>query len=284
MTNVMACIDGSPSSTAVCDLAAWASRRLDAPLTLFHVLDRYTIPFDHNLSGSIGLGSREALLEELTALDEKRGKLEREQGRLMLEAAKERALADGVTTLSTLQRHGGFPDTLLELEKDIRLLVMGKSGESSGAAVNHHVGSHLETVIRTMHRPILVTPREYTLPHTVMFAFDGSPTTRKGIEMVAASPLFKGLVCHILMAGKDSPELHAQLDWAQNTLKQAGFDTEAEIRNGDVAKALEHYQQEHDIGLLIMGAYGHSRIREFLVGSITTQILVHTRIPVLVLR
>ena len=40
MSNVIACIDGSRITLAVCDYAAWASRRLDAPLGFLHVLGR----------------------------------------------------------------------------------------------------------------------------------------------------------------------------------------------------------------------------------------------------
>ncbi|MBL4609320.1 MAG: universal stress protein, partial [Pseudomonas sp.] len=40
----------------------------------------------------------------------------------------------------------------------------------------------------------------------------------------------------------------------------------------------------HDIDLLVMGAYGHSRIRQFFVGSTTTNILQKTSRPVLLLR
>ncbi len=283
MTKVMACIDGSRAATAVCDYAAWASRRLRARLTFIHVLDKSQYPVDGNLSGNIGLGSRESLLEELTALDEKRGKLAREQGRLMLAAAKERAVADGIESPSCVQRHGSLVDTLLELEEDIRLLVMGKQGESTNGA-NRHIGSHLETVIRTMHRPILVTPHQFREPERVMFAFDGSATTRKGIEMVANSPLFRGLSCHILMAGKDGAGLREHLDWARATLARAGLDVTAEIREGDAISVSERYRQEHGIDLLIMGAYGHSRIREFLVGSTTTSMLTNASLPVLVLR
>ena len=62
MTTVIACIDGSPSSAAVCDYSAWASVRLASPLTLVHILeDVVQAPTD--LSGSIGLGSREHLLQ-----------------------------------------------------------------------------------------------------------------------------------------------------------------------------------------------------------------------------
>ena len=93
MTQVMACIDGSQSTRAVCDYAAWASQRLSAPLTLLHVLDEVQYPTRSDLSGAIGLGSREHLLEELASLDQQRHKLAMEQGRLMLEAARERFAA-----------------------------------------------------------------------------------------------------------------------------------------------------------------------------------------------
>ncbi|MDT8388126.1 MAG: universal stress protein [Thiogranum sp.] len=144
MNKVTACIDGTNISPAVCDYAAWASLHLDAPLTFLHVLDKSEYPVQPDLSGNIGLGSREALLEELAALDEKRGKLALEQGRLMLEAAQERTVLDGVTDPVALQRHGGLVETLL---------VMGKHDENLG----EHIGSRLENVVRTMHRPILVT-------------------------------------------------------------------------------------------------------------------------------
>ena len=84
------------------------------------MLDKSEYPVQTDMSGNIGLGSREALLEELAALDEKRGKLALEQGRLMLEAALQRAIQDGVADAATLQRHGGLVETLVEMEPDIR--------------------------------------------------------------------------------------------------------------------------------------------------------------------
>ena len=62
MTHVIACIDGSTSAPAVCDYAAWASLSLEAPLTFLHVLDQRQYPVAADLSGNIGLGSREHLL------------------------------------------------------------------------------------------------------------------------------------------------------------------------------------------------------------------------------
>ncbi|MCB1703291.1 MAG: universal stress protein [Halioglobus sp.] len=285
MTHVIACIDGSVSAAPVCDYAAWAALSLQAPLTFLHVLDQrhYPVSAEVDLSGNIGLGSREHLLDELAALDERRGKLALEQGRILLAAAKERAIADGVVAPECKQRHGDLLESLADLESETRLLVIGRQGESS-VGQSQHVGSQLESVIRIMHRPVLVTPTTYKAPQSAMLAFDGSATTRKGVEMLAASPLLKGLPIHLVTVGSEGGESGAQLQWAQQTLQAAGFTVNTAIRAGDIEPALHAYQQEHGIDLLVMGAYGHSRIRQFLVGSTTTNMLRTTTSPLLLLR
>ncbi len=283
MNQVMACIDGSPQAAAVCDCAAWASQQLDAPLTLLHVLDQQQYPATGSLSGIIGLGSREYLLEELAALDEKRSKLALEEGRMMLDAARQRVITAGVAQPEVRQRHGDLVETLRDLESDTRLLVIGKQGEDSGTDLQL-IGSQLESVIRTLHRPILVTPASFSVPTSVMLAFDGSATTRKGVELLAASPLFKGIALHLVMVGEDTAEHRALLEAGRDALVAAGFEVHIAIRGGDVEPALHAYQAEHQVGLLVMGAYGHSRIRQFLVGSTTTQMIRSTTTPLLLLR
>ena len=283
MNQIMACIDGSAQAAAVCDCAAWASLQLDAPLTLLHVLDQQQYPAAGNLSGIIGLGSREYLLEELAALDEKRSKLALEEGRMMLDSARQRVITAGIAQPDVRQRHGDLVETLRDLEADIRLLVIGKQGEDSGNDLQL-IGSQLESVIRTLHRPILVPPASFSVPTSVMLAFDGSDTSRKGVEMLASSPLFKGIPIHLVMVGDDNGEHRALLDSARDALVSAGFDVHIALRSGEVEPALHAYQAEHQIGLLVMGAYGHSRIRQFLVGSTTTRMIRSTTTPLLLLR
>ena len=280
MTQVIACIDGTNISPAVCDYAVWASLRFNAPLEFLHVLDKSEYPTESNLSGNIGLGSREALLDELAALDEQRGKLALEQGKLMLDAARQRAIAQGIENPGSRQRHGSLVETLIEMETDIRLLVLGKHEDH----LSQHIGSRLENVVRTLHRPILITTASFKAPERVMLAFDGSPTTRKGVEMVASSPLFRGLPCHLVMVGVESDTAREQLAWATSSLEDAGFKTEARIIDGEVERVLCDYRSDHAIDLLIMGAYGHSVIRRFLVGSTTTSVIRNASVPVLLLR
>ena len=117
-----------------------------------------------------------------------------------------------------------------------------------------------------------------------MLAFDGSPTANKTVQMLAASPLCEGLTIHIVMVGADSQDNQSELENARSALASSGLMVQAEIRPGEVETVLHAYQAEHAIDLLVMGAYGHSRIRQFLVGSTTTTMLRTATIPVLLLR
>ncbi|QTF91942.1 universal stress protein [Halomonas sp. BM-2019] len=280
---VMAAIDGSTFSEGVCDYAAWASLTLDAPLTFLHVVDNHPQTAETDLSGHIGLGAREHLLEELAHLDERRAKVAQEQGRLMLKAGRERAIEGGIAEPATRQRNGTLVETLEELEQEMRLLVIGKRGETAHQD-SGHLGSNLERVVRSLHRPILMVPQRFTRPEKAMLAFDGSETTRKGVEMLARSPLFAGIPVHVVIIGAETGDNRSQLDWALATLRDAGHAAEGAIRAGEVESTLRAYQEEHGIDLLVMGAYGHSRIRHLLVGSTTTGMLRMAAVPVLLLR
>ena len=280
---VLAAIDRSPFAEGVCEYAAWAAKALDASLTFIHVVEHHTQAVRPDLAGNLGLGTREHLLEELANVDEQRAKIAREQGRLLLEAAKTRAEKAGVAELESVQRNGTLIETLADQEQALRLLVIGKRGETTHLA-NGHVGANLERVAREMHRPILMVPREFTLPQKVMMAFDGSATAHKSIEMVAKSPLFKGLECHVVLVGTETAENRLQLAWALKALRDEQHIVKGAIHAGDVEETLRHYQQDHKIDMLVMGAYGHSRIRRLLLGSTTTTMLCKTQVPVLILR
>ena len=278
--SIIACIDGSAATRPVCNWAAWASRLLQAPLTLLHVLDKPTRVEQTDLSGAIGLGAREDLLEQLTRLDEARESLALAHGKEMLAAARQQVEQDGAFDVTTRQRHGELEHTLAELESHTGLFVMGRKGEHSE---NHlsQIGSHLESVIRTLHCPILVALQEFKAPRAFLLAYDGSPTADKALAFVIASPLLKSLSCHLVMVGNDQ---HGKLVQAEQRLSQAGLQTEACSLPGDNIGVINDYAQERGIDLILMGAYGHSRMRRFFVGSNTGTLLRETRTPLLLIR
>jgi len=67
-------------------------------------------------------------------------------------------------------------------------------------------------------------------------------------------------------------------------LASAGFAPICQIIHGEAEKVIANYVEKQDINLLIMGAYGHSRIRHLVIGSTTAQMLRSSHIPVLLFR
>jgi nucleotide-binding universal stress UspA family protein len=278
MTNIVACIDGTSVSTAVCDYASWAHERLGAPVELMHVLHRDQRSNMANLSGAIGIGSREHLLKELVETDERRSKLALDHGMLILSDAGDRVSSRGVMHPIRTLRHGLLVDTLREHEDVTRLLVVGKHADH----MDEHVGSRLETIIRTIHRPILVCSTDFAVPQRVLIAFDGSETMRNAIELITKSPLLTSSTLTVLTVGAETPTQKSNLSWAVDTLSAGGLTSESVHMTGSVERCLVEATADYD--MVIMGAYGHSTIRRFLVGSTTTHVLRHTSVPLLILR
>jgi nucleotide-binding universal stress UspA family protein len=285
MNKVIACIDDTPRAAVVCDFAIWASRLLDVQLAFLHVLDRHPERASvSDYSGALGIDSQESLLEQLSTLDEARSRLAQEQGRQILQAARQRAEKAGVVNVDTLQRHGVLAETLLDIQPETRLVVMGQHQHSDLGRSSWFFDENAERVVRSLQRPVMVVNGDYKAPERFVIAFDGSETGRKMVQMVAASPLLKGLECHVLSVSDASEALVESLAWAREMLEGEGFAVTAVIRGGEPEVTLRDYIAEIRAHVLVMGAYGHSRIRHLIMGSTTTTLLRTSPIPVLVLR
>ena len=183
---ILACIDPRGNTDAVIDWAAWAALRLAAPLEFLHVLERHPERADSaDLSGAIGLGVQEALLQQLSDDDARRSLLQRESGRELLAHARSRAGAAGVTQLDARLRHGDLVETAIELQAEASLFVLGEH-RHSGAAVARGAEHHLEQVIRGVAgSSVLVASTEhFAAPQRSVLAFDGSPRSLSDLGSV----------------------------------------------------------------------------------------------------
>ncbi len=281
MKTILATLDTSIYATSVVDHAAWVARRLEASVELLHVIQRsdaVTARGDH--SGAIGLAAKSGLMEELVAINEAEARLARTQGKSLLLAAETRLRDAGVSDIRLTHRHGGVIETIIEREADADLVVIGKRGEHVDFAKGH-LGSILERVIRESVRPVLVAAREFVAPETALIAFDGGPSARKAIAFIASNPaLLSGVSLHVVMAGHADDASRRQMAWAQTMLPEAGFHE----LPGAAEEVVQELVARTGARLLVMGAYGHSPLRTFIVGSTTTSLMRSCRIPVLLFR
>jgi nucleotide-binding universal stress UspA family protein len=283
MTKVLACIDASTYGASICDHAAWAALQLGADVELLHVLDRAPDAVPTDLSGSIGLGASESLLESLVKLDEDRGRLRMERGRVILAEAEKRVRNQGVANVTSRLRHGGLVDNVHELESEARVVVLGKRGEHADFA-KLHLGGSVEQVIRATTLPVLVASRAFRPIRKILIAFDGGASSRKAVEFLVSDPAFGTHECHLVMAGQPRGDYERHLDWVRERMAAWGGAHHIEQRPGDAETVIGSYVAEAGIDLLVMGAYGHSPIRRFIVGSTTTAVVRTCLVPVLLFR
>ena len=283
---VIACVDQSAYADTVTDHAAWAALQMGAPLELLHVIDRHpetAHSSDH--SGAIGPDAQQALLTRLSQEDEARVRAAREQGRLFLNRLRERALAAGVPVVDMRQRLGHLDETLQEVQGEARLVVMGRRG-ASAAEGERSLGSNVEGVVRALARPILtVGQKAFKAPERVLLAFDGSAITRKGVEMVAGSPLFRGLSDPRRDGRARTPASgQKDMDWAIECLRAGGLDAQGVCVPGEPQEVILRAMEEQGADWLLMGAYTHSPWRKLFSKSRTSGLLASVGKPTLLLR
>jgi len=180
-------------------------------------------------------------------------------------------------------RNGELVESVLATEETVELILIGKRGE--GADFDKlHPGSNLERVARACNKPVLVASRAFKPIQKVLVAFDGGSSCDRAIEYIATEDLFTGLPVKLLMVGDKTSISEASLDKASRRLKTAGFSVTHEITPGipETVIASDVEKEEHDI--LLMGAYGHSRIRNLIIGSTTTAMITSCKIPVMLFR
>ena len=222
-------------------------------------------------------------MDQLTKEDEDRTRLAREQGRTLLSGLRERAVQSGATTVDSRLRHGDIEETLAEQQEGSRLLIVGRNGRSDPGAKTG-LGKHLEWVVRSANRPVLVVTETYREPKKVLFAFDGSSVTRRGVEMLASTPLFRGLPLELFMAGQPGDSDKKQLDAAVEALVANGIEATARIKPGSPKEIIADELVSGGFDMLVMGGYSHSPLRTLLFGSKTSEMLKASSVPTLLLR
>lgn len=282
MSKILLCSDGSAYSQVCCQYGSWILSRLpEAKLDILYVSDlrQYEVPLIADLSGSLGIQPYQSILSQLEDLEEKKAST-------LLEAALSVFTEAGQNDrVKTHHATGLLVDTLREFEDPFDLILLGKRGENSEYA-KEHIGSTIERVVRASRKPCLVTSRTFKPIEKIALAFDGGESCYKALSYVTSSGLFDGLAIHLVSVPEDKGEdfaLH-HLRKAEAKLQEAGFAPVCQMLPGVPEDVISNYVEESSISLLLMGAYGHSRIRQFLIGSTTTEMIRRCHIPLMLFR
>jgi len=272
-------LPGPATYTAETDLAMSVAKAMDAHVEALFI--NQPLPSSragwidsgaYRVRGSLALAPQTQFIEDR----ERHAQEAREQfaracaanGIPILEADKEPVV---LPSASWREREGSYVSVAAERAAAFDLII------AASAAATESLKDIAEHSLLQSRRPVLLAPSrlDTKLTDTAMIAWDESPECWHAIS--AAIPLLKlAQSVHVVSVDKNAANRHTSQAEVLTYLRCYGLSATAQVVAPDlrsVGDTLLAIAAEHDIGLLVMGAYSHNRLREMLLGGATRHIL-----------
>ena len=271
-------VDGSANSGNALEYGVYIAPKLGASLTGLHVIDVFLIqgPMMTDITATVGMPPYEGFLEAVeTSLKEKADAI--------LASFKQRCRAAGVACAAKTNI-GKISDTIIEEAENADLILMAKKGEHFHLKEGGLIGSVAEVVIRKSGKPVLVTPESYREIESMGLAYDGSPSAKKALSLSLNLSEKAQWPITVLVVSSDAAKAADLSAQVENMAQQGVADCEVIVSSGKESEEILKFIKQGSVELMVMGAYGHNRVREWLLGSTTSTILQKSPIPVLLIR
>ena len=166
--------------------------------------------------------------------------------------------------------------------RHVDLVVMGRPGQSNGLT-----RSQLQMVLSTGGRPLLIAPSAppASITGTAFVCWKECPEAARALS--AALPLLARAQRIVVASVAEDPAQTTQpLQAIAQYLALHGIAAEIRLlpHNGPVADVLAATADAHEADLIVLGAYGHSRAREVVLGGCTRSFLAYASVPILMMR
>ena len=267
-------IDGSEHARTAINYALGLAARLDGRVLGLHVVDIVSIEgsFFHDISGSLGF---EPYLDFSSKM---RGVLQ-ERGKALLEAFADLAAQRHVRA-DTVLGMGIVANEIVERARTADLVVIGRRGLNERFSTGL-LGGTGESVTRRCPKPVLITPLAFGEIQHPLLAYDGSARAASAMQYAAELCATLALPLTVLTVNRDEDQGRRILSEAASYLAPYNIKAELELQQtGNAPERIANFIRERNHDLLFIGAYGHSRIIEMVLGSTTEYVLRNAPCPV----
>lgn len=271
--NILVPLDGSEHSKAALEYALWLARKFNGALFGQHVIDTASVEgtFFHDISGSLGF-------EPYLDFSSKMREILEERGKIILEEFSRRCREQGLRHELFLDI-GIVPNEICERSKMADLVVLGHRGINEEFTTGL-LGGTAESVTRKCPRPLLVSTRRFREIERPLLAYDGSQRASAAMESAAEFCTQLKLPLTVLYVPREEKAGEKVLQEARSYLGPYGIEARYELARGYPEQKIIDYLVNLGYDLLFIGAYGHRRIIEMVLGSTTEYVLRKSPCPV----
>jgi nucleotide-binding universal stress UspA family protein len=277
--NILLCTDGSPAAGVAGDYAISLAKKLGARLHVLYITDIRLLegPWMSDLSGAVGAQPYLGLVSQLQ-------QFQRDKAAIILAAADKRC-RDAHVACETAHETGSLVQVMLDYERRADLVVLGQRGEHAQWS-GGMLGSSVERMVRASVKPCLVTPEKFQPVTHMLIAYDGSDESSKALRAgIALAPVLEAKVTIATVAALGGEDAASEiLGNAKQQALDGGVKAHGELLHGHAEVEILQVRETVGADLIVMGAYGHTRIRELIVGSTTSHVMREATVPVLLVR
>lgn len=276
--SILLALANGPSDDSAKNSAFWLARKEESHVHGLAVIDitAFEIPMIGSPDGFMPSVVPHSFRESQDLMQEMNSKCRQRLDRFADQCA------DRGISCSTETSTGIPPDTIRHAGIAHDIIVVSRSGYGSGADAKEAVDALVAPVIRNSVRPVLVAGTEFSEEsdiRNILVAYDGSQHAARALSVAAELGSRPGTHCTLLSVVPTEDAGPEIVSPAESFLEHHGIavDTRIEI-SAKPSAVVSDYVLSGKVDLLIMGAYGHSPIREVIFGSTTEQILSHCTI------
>jgi nucleotide-binding universal stress UspA family protein len=275
--SILIATDGSANSMVATQFGCCLAKLFQAEVCGLNVVDVRALegPLMSDISGSMGFEPFQSYLPKFEQILQ-----ERADG--ILEDFKGLCAEQGIT--ADVKRLSGIvPNVIAEEAKRVDLVVIAQHGEHAQWSAGL-LGSTAESVIRKSPRPVLIAPREYRDIKKVLIAYDGSNESTKGLK--TACETFVDLSCelHVVFVTDEDADADRLAAEVRDYVGHHGIEVALTRLTGDAPKVILQHAVQHGFDLIVMGAFGHSRLHDLILGGTTAYMIRETTIPIMLNR
>jgi nucleotide-binding universal stress UspA family protein len=275
--SILIATDGSANSMVATRYGCCLAKLFQAEVCGVNVVDARALegPLMSDISGALGFEPFQSYLPQFEQILQQRADA-------VLEDFKTICAENGITA-GAKRLSGIVPNVIAEEAKRVDLVVIAQHGEhaqwSSGL-----LGSTAQTVIRKSPRPVLIAPREYRDIKKVLIAYDGGNESTRALK--TACEIFTDLPCELQVVCVTDDDEHADTlaTEVRDYVGHHGIEVALTRLSGDAPKVILQHAAQHGFDLIVMGAFGHSRLHDLILGGTTAYMIRETKIPIMLNR
>jgi nucleotide-binding universal stress UspA family protein len=274
--SILTPLDGSIYTDTILQYAVYLSKKFSAPIRILNVIDIRLTDIGINQTAD----SFVSLVPSVEFQTESRKILEDKSAKIISKASK---ILEKEGVQFEAESIIGLPvDEICDYAMQNDLVVMGARGEYE-KWTKKFIGDTVELVSRQISKPLFIVEKKFTKFERIQIGYDGSVHANNALQIAAFLAKSFNIQLQVIAVFDTEDERAAVLNEAERYLTPYEISFHLRHETGHAADRIISASKNSPVSpITVIGSYGHSRLREAIIGSTTVEVMRNAEKPILI--